>query len=203
MIPYTDPACEAPEAAVSNASRPTTGPGQTDPSPPTRGSSGDSPRSVSTALTSIRPVPGSALATSSSPVRTSAPWPHAVDVVNSVQRGARLSKRVRFSVTTNGKLTVASNSCHTRSRRSEKQAAVRFSARIPRCRASSAIRPTSVVLPLPRGPKNSSPREQPSERACASRSTGCARESRAHRTWRARGKSPEDYCFGTLFVFSK
>ena len=89
-------------------------PGPTDPSRPTRGSSGDSPRSVSTTPPSRRPVPGSTSATSSSPIRASVRRSLVVDVVNIAERRAAPANHqgVRFSVATNGKFTVVTNSCH-------------------------------------------------------------------------------------------
>ena len=105
------PACGVPVAAARSASHLTTGPGPTDPSRPTRGSSGDSPRSVSTTLPSRRPVPSSVSATSLSPIRASAPRSLAVDVVNSVERRAAPANHqgVQFSVAINRKFTVATN----------------------------------------------------------------------------------------------
>ena len=103
-------------AAASNARPPTTDPGPTDPSPPTRGSSADSPRSAATTPPSRPPVPGSASATSSSPICASASRPLAVDVVNSVERLDAPDNRqgVTFSAATNGKLTVATYNCASR-----------------------------------------------------------------------------------------
>ena len=75
-------------AVARSASHLTTGPGPTDPPRPTRGSSGDSPRSVSTTPPSRRPVPGSTSATSSSPIHASVPRSLVVDVVNIVERRA-------------------------------------------------------------------------------------------------------------------
>ena len=63
--------------AASSASHPTTGPGPAAPSRLTRGSSADSPRSASTTRPSRCPGPGSASATSSSPVNTAVQWPRA------------------------------------------------------------------------------------------------------------------------------
>ena len=97
--------------AARSASHLTTGPGPTDPSRPTRGSSGDSPRSVSTTPPSRRPVPGRTSATSSSPIHASLPRSLVVDVVNIVERRAAPANHqgVRFSVAINGKFTVATN----------------------------------------------------------------------------------------------
>ena len=106
-----DPACGAQVAPTTSAGRLTTGPGPTDPSRSTRGSSGDSPRSVSTTLPSRRPVPGSASATSSSPIRASAPRSLAVGFANIVECSPAPANHqgVRFSVATNGRPTVVTN----------------------------------------------------------------------------------------------
>ena len=111
-----EPACGAPVTAARNARHRSTGSDPTDPSRPTRGSSGDSPRSVSTTRPSRRPVPGSASATSSSPIHASAPRSLAVGLANSGERKAPPAnhKGVQFSVATNGKFTVATNTSRKR-----------------------------------------------------------------------------------------
>ena len=106
-----EPACGARLDVASIAHPLTTGPGPTDPSRPIRGSSGGSPRSVSPTRPSRRPVAESASAASSSPIRAFAPRSLAVGFANIVERRAESANHssVRFSVATNGKFTVATN----------------------------------------------------------------------------------------------